>query len=260
MPNFQVHFADPLKTKGEPCDRYYLQFGGAGLEIKREAAKGKHYNTIAQLNRTPNQFPEHRMQVEIRVDRNGSRLQLFLNGEPEGGFADPISPVPDGSGITLVCNVPNGGSQEIRDIEVLEFDDSSGRHHAEARGNRKNDSLISTEEDRWGGHLIDIRKTGGEVMFRFKSDFQNDPLEIPESDVSTVLFASEDGSKTDDKPHPFVLKLRGEGSLRVASCSFTEDKVSAVHPLLGPLALRREGIVALERADAKPKPKSAPEP
>jgi hypothetical protein len=36
--------------------------------------------------------------------------------------------------------------------------------------------------------------------------------------------------------------------------------VSAVHPLLGPLEFRREGIVALERADAKPKPKSAPEP
>ena len=65
------------------------------------------------------------------------------------------------------------------------------------------------------------------------------------------------GSPT-TQPHPFVLRLRGEGSLRVTSCLFTEETVSAVHPLLGPLNFRRDGIVAMERTDPKPKP--APEP
>ncbi len=257
-PNFQVHFADPLRAKGELCDRYYLQFGGAGLEMKREAATGKRYNTIIQLNRTPNQYPDHRIQVEIRVDRIGARIQLFINGEPEGEIADPITPIPDGSGITLTSNTSNGNSQEIRDIEVLEFDDSRVRHHAEERGNPENDSLISREDDRWGGRLIDIHRAGGESVFRFKSDFQEAPLEIPEADVSTIFFAARDRVKPDDRQPPFVLKLRGNGSIQVESCHFTEDTVTAAHPLLGPLTLRRDGILSMERTIPKPEP--APEP
>lgn len=258
LPNFQVYFADPLKAKGEPCDRYFLRFSGAGLDVKREATKGKRYTDILQLNRTPNQYPERQLQVEIRVNRKGSRLQVFLNGEPEGEFVDPLPTVPDGTGITLSSTAPNGSSQEIRDIEVLEYDDSRGRHHSEERGDPKSDSLISREDDRWGGRLLDIRKTDEGPVFRFKSDFQKDPLEIPQADVSTIFFAVKAGKAPDEKVHPFVLRLRGEGSLRVASCLFSGDAVSAVHPLLGPMNFRREGIVALERIDSKPKAASEP--
>lgn len=257
IPNFQVYFADPMKAKGVPCDRYYLQFGGAGLEIKREAATGKRYNTIALLNRTPNQYADRELKVEIRADRAGSRLQLFLNGEPEGSFADPIAPVPAGTGITLICNSPDEVSQEIREIEIVEFDDSRNRHRSEERGDAKTDSLISREDDRWGGRLLDIRNAGEGLVYRFKSDFGDEPLELPAADVSTVFFATGNAPKADANARPFVLRLRGEGSLRVSSCRFSGDAVSAVHPLLGPLDFRREGIVALERPASKPKP--APE-
>ena len=258
MPNFQIYFADPLKEKGELCDRYYLQFGGAGLEIKREAAKGKRFSTIIQLNRNPNLYPDQLLQVELRVDRKGSKMQLILNGETEGEFVDPIPAVPDGSGITLVCNPPNGSPQEIRDIEVLEFDELRGRHRAEDRGDPKTDSLISREDDRWGGHLMEIRKTEDGPVFRFKSDFQKDLLEIQAADVSTVFFAAKDSKAAAPPPNPFVLRLRGDGTLRVTSCLFTEDAVSAIHPLLGELHLRRDGIAAMERTT--PKPQTAPEP
>ena len=105
---------------------------------------------------------------------------------------------------------------------------------------------------------MDIRKTDEGPVFRFKSDFQKDPLEIPQADVSTIFFAVKDGKAPDEKVHPFFLRLRGEGALRVASCLFSGDAVSAVHPLLGPMNFHREGIVALERNDSKPK--AAPEP
>lgn len=258
MPRFQVYFADPLTSGGQACDRYYLQFGGAGLEIKREATQGKRYNTLLQLNRTPNQYPDRQLSVEIRVDRNGSRLQLFLNGEPEGEFADPISPVPDGSAITLVCSAPSGSELEVRDIKISEYDNSRARHRSEERGNPANDSLISRDDDRWGGHLMEIRKTGDGALFRFKSDFQDDPLEIPEADVSTVFFAASDTPAAAGREPPFIIQLLGGGSLRVTSCRFTESTVSAAHPLLGPLELHRDGIVSMQRANKKSEP--APEP
>jgi hypothetical protein len=252
-PNFKIHFADPLLAMGEACDRYFLQFGSAGLEIKREASDGKRYNTVVLLNRTPREFPDRELEVEIRVDRKASRLTLYLNGEPEGEFMDPIASIPRGSGVTLSCNGQSGNVQEISDIEILELDDSRGRHRSEDRGDPENDSLISREDDRWGGRLVDIRADDeGTLLYRFKSDFQDDLLEIPAAEVSTIFFASSKGEKPDAKASPFVLQLNSEGSLRVSSCRFTEETVTAVHPLLGELVFRRDGILAMERTDSKP--------
>jgi hypothetical protein len=258
IPNFQVFFADPLLPKGEPCNRYYLQFGGAGMEIKREAAKGKRYNTIAILNRSAEQYPDRRLRVEILVNRDTARLELMLNGEPEGEFADPIAEVPDGSGITLACNTPGGGVQEIREIEVLEHDDSHRRHRGEERGDPENDSLISREDDRWTGRLLEIRSGANGPVFVFKTDFQDQPVEIPEADVSTVFFSSPPPEAPLPEAGRFLLRLPGDGSLGVASCQFTGESATAAHPLLGPLTLRRDGILAIERIT--PAAETAPEP
>ncbi len=250
-PNFRIFFADPLLAKGEPCNRYFLQFGGAGMEIKRESAKGKRYNTIAILNRSADQFPDHRVQVTIMVNRDTARLKLLLNGETEGEFADPIAEVPVGAGITLECNTPNNGVQEIREIEILEYDDSRKRHQTEERGDLANDSLISREDDRWTGRLLEIRNTKDGARFVFKTDFQDKAVEIPAADVSTVFLSGATSKTADDKRLPFVLRLPGEGSLGVSSCEFTGESASAVHPLLGPLTFRRGGILSIERS---PKP------
>src|SRR5690606_7343153 len=55
-PNFRFTFADPLKTSTERVDRYFLQFGGAGLEIKRESKGEPRYTPIVLLSRTPDQY------------------------------------------------------------------------------------------------------------------------------------------------------------------------------------------------------------
>lgn len=256
-PNLKVYFADPLRNKDEVSDRYYLQFAGAGMELKRESTKGNRYTTIILSNRSPDQFPDDTLEVEIRVDRRTARLHLLLNGEPEGAGIDPVKGAPEGGGITLVSNAPNGTSQEIRGLEILELDESRGRHRKEERGDSKTDSLISRDDDRWSGHLADIRKTGDGLVFSFKSDFQDAPLELRDSDVSTVFFANPEPSKKTAEPHPFVLRLQANGSLRVSSCSFTETSVSATHPLLGPLVIRRTGVSELAHLD--PKSKEAPE-
>jgi hypothetical protein len=257
-PNFQVYFADPLLAKGEASDRYYLQFGGAGLEIKREASRGKRYNTIVILNRTREQFPENRVQLELRVNRDTARMELLIDGESEGEFADPIDGIPDGSGIAFVSNTSNGVQQQFRGIEVLEFDDSRVRHRAEDRGDPARDSLISREEDRWSGDLTEVRPTPNGLVFVFKTDFQDSPMEIPEADVSTVFLADGKTHAGKQAAHPFVIRLPGDGSLRVSSCRIGGEKITVTHPLLGPLAIRREGIASIERTPQAAEP--TPEP
>jgi len=251
VPNFTIYFADPFGQVGMPTDRYFLQFGGAGLEVKREATKGRHYNTLLLLNRTPNQYPNNQLKVEIRVDRRNSRLKLLLNGETEGEVADPIPGAPTGSGVTLICNMSGGGNQEIRNIEILDNDNFMSRRGMESSSVRKNDSLISNEDDHWSGSLVDIRPRREGLMFHFKSDYQKEPLEISGSEVSSVWFASGSGSEPDSKPGAFMLRLRGSGTLHVTSCSFGQETASVVHPLLGPVKLLREGILALEKTRAQ---------
>jgi hypothetical protein len=253
-PNFQIYFADPLVAKGEPCNRYCLDLDGGRVAIKREAAKGNHHHTIANV--LMNQFPDCRMQMSIVVNRDTARLKLMINGESMGEFADPIADVPDGSGITFSSTVSS--AQEIREIEILEYDDSRERHRNEERGDPANDSLISRGIDRWTGRLVDIRNTKDGARFVFKTSFQENPVEVPEADVSTVFLSGGASEATADKRPPFVLRLPGEGSLGLSSCEFTGDSTFAVHPLLGPLTFGRGGILSIERspsaAGTSPKP------
>lgn len=254
-PGFKIFFADPLTPRVELVDRYYLQFNSAGLEIKRESSQGQHSQTVILPAATPDKFPANQVDVEIRVDRKSSRLHLFLNGEAEGAGVDPVAKAPVGSGVTLVSSAPAGSNQEILGIEVIEFDNTRNRHRAEDRGDPKTDSLISRDEDRWSGHLVGIRPGPEGAIFSFKSDFQEQPLELSEMDVSTVLFAKPEHEAAPAPEHPFAVRLRGDGSLHVASCIFTGDSISARHPLLGMLTINRAGVTALERLDAPPEAK-----
>jgi hypothetical protein len=250
-PNFQVYFADPLQPKREAVDRYYMQFNAAGLEIKRESTKGKKFQTVILLARTPEQFPTNQVEVEIRVDRKSSRIHLHLNGEPETSGIDPTGDPPVGNGVSLVNSSPVGITQEIRSIELLNFDNSRARHRSEDRGDPKTDSLISRDEDRWGGRLLGIRDSRDGPVFSFKSDFQEEPLELLESDISTLFFAQ--SSKENELPadHHYVLRLRGDGSLQVASCVFSDGGITVKHPLLGALKFDRAGVTGLERVNHK---------
>jgi hypothetical protein len=246
-PNFKVYFADPGTDHNEADDRYYLQFGPAGLEIKREAAKGKRYNTLLILNRSYATYADNRLNVELRVNRDSTRIGLLLNGESEGEIADPIPMTPKGNGLAVVFNHSENTVQEIRNIVVLEYDDTRHRHRAEDRGDGSSDKLITRDDSRWSGTLQAIRKTGNELTYVFKSRNQEEFMEIPEQDISTIFLAGNDKPATPPAASPFVLRLHPEGSLSVDSCVFNPEGVSANHPLLGRITLHPGSITAIER-------------
>ena len=260
VPSFQIYFADPLKQEVELQDRYYLVFNTAGLEIKRESSQGKRFQTVISLNRTPDQFPLNEVKLEIRVDRKASRLHLFINGEPEGAGVDPVAAPPAGNGIRLVNNTPAGTNHEIRAIEISEFDHADVRHRSENRVDFKTDSMISREDDRWNGHLIGMKKSEEGNILAFKSDFQNEPLELSETDISMIFFAQEENLTLPNMDHPLALRLRDDGLLKVTSCIFSETSVTAQHPLLGCLKIDRAGVSSVLRIDPKPQPKPTMKP
>ena len=257
-PNFQVSLADPLTAKSKPTDRYLLQFGANGFELKRESSSGTRYSNVILSNRTPDQFPDQSIDIQLKVDRKSSRLQLWINGVLDASGIDPVAEPPAGGGIAFTSQMANGNELVVKSIRVADFDDSRERHLAEKRGESKADSLISRDEERWSGKLLNTHKSPEGLIFSFKSDFQLEPLEIPESEVSTLFFSMAEPQASALEDHSFILRLHENGHLKVGSCSFSETSVKAKHSLLGELILSRSRITALECSDLHPQVISKP--
>ncbi len=247
-PNFRMFFAGPSKSPGERANRYYLQFAGSGFEIRRETiSKENRFTPIVLLSRTPEQFPGSSLKVEIRVDRSIGALQLYLNGQLEGRYTDPLPDLPDGGHIALISQAPQESEQTVSDFGIFAWDERGDRHRSEDRGDRKADSLIGRHGERFGGDLSEVRETGSGSVYFFKSDFQEDVIELPEQEISTVFFAMDEKSGGREQTEGLVLRLRGGGEMRVSACEFGEETVKIVHPLLGKLELARAGVTSLER-------------
>ena len=245
-PNFHIYLADPQTPKAERMDRYILRFDPNGIELRRESATGNRFHSIISLPRQPDQFPNKVLDLVVRVDRKSSRFHLSINGEPEASGMDLVEGFPKGTGVVLVNNAPAGFALKVKSLEILDFDNPSERHRSEDRGDVELDSLISRADDRWGGKLIEIKRTDSENVLLFKSGFQAAPLELTEKDVSTVFFAASRETLPAEKSS-FLLRLPDSGALQVTSCIFENEEVHAIHPLLGKIKLDRKGIVAMER-------------
>ena len=254
-PNFCIFLAGPSTPPTERANRYYLQFSGSGFEIRREMMGNARYTPIALLSRTPEQFPGSSLKVEVRVDRKAGILKLYLNGQLEGRYTDPVADVPNGGQIAMLSQAPQDSEQTVSGLEILEWDDRADRHRSEDRGDGKTDSLIGRYGERFGGSLTRILKGESGMVYLFKSDFQKEPVELPEQEVSTVFFASADDGVRQDEPEGLILRLRGGGEMRVSACEFGGKTVKAVHPLLGKLNIDRAGITSIERREI---PKAKP--
>lgn len=246
QPNFQFCFAHPPMAQGARHDRYIAEFSGSGFGVFRETTN-RMRTPIILLARSPEQIAKRSMEVEIRVDRTRGLLELHIDGELEGRYTDPIEPIPEGTCVSIVSNAPRESGQNVRNIMILDWDDRGDRHRSEERGDGKADSLIGRYGERFGGKLEGIRANGGSTVYVFKSDFQKDPLELPEEEVSTLFLGGQGKPSKSGTTGGLILGLRGQGSMRVSSCVIEGDSVKVEHPLLGSLKFGREGISSLER-------------
>lgn len=252
-PNFQFCFAQRPPAQGERQDRYIAEFNGYGFGVYREVAN-RPRTPVILLARSQKQMEKQSMEVEIRVDRTRGLLELLIDGELEGRYTDSVQPIPAGSGISLVNKGHLESKQSVRSIMILEWDDRGDRHRSEDRGDGKTDSLIGRYGERFGGDLESIRRDGASTVYVFKSDFQKEPLELPEEEVSIVFMGRQGEPSQSAVTGDLILSLRGQGTMRVSTCVLEADSAKVEHPLLGSLEFGRAGISSLERI-RKPKAK-----
>ncbi|MGJ8642518.1 MAG: hypothetical protein ACSHX9_03845 [Luteolibacter sp.] len=247
QPNFRLTFADSEPKKSSQAERYYFDLNGSSLSILRDSKDLRKPKPIMMLGRTANRFSGNTLDVEIRGDLSRGLLHLYLDGVLEGRFTDPLPDIPKGSGLGITNRAPQNSGQKISEIQVAEWDERSDRHRSEDRGDGATDAMIGRYGERFGGKLVSISKDGDTRVYEFKSDFQKEPLLLPESEVSTVFFAN--GEEASSESGGLILRLRGNGEMKLSSCVFGKETVEAEHPLLGAVKVKREGIAALEKRD-----------
>jgi hypothetical protein len=262
-PNFRFYFGDPTdysaKTTigGKAVNRYYIQYAKAGMEIKRESSSKTSnktsYSTVGLIQRSPQEFVKKELLIEVRVNRKEGRLDLYLNDILEGRYADSSPDVPSGTAISFSAQATDENKLSISDIEVSEWDISGDRFRSEERGDTKEDSVIGRNGERFGGRLLSISNGDKGMVYRFKSNYQEEPKDLPEFEVSSIYFATVSDVEF-EKLDGFSLFFQGRGSIQVSKCIFNESSLSVTHPLLGEIQINRNAISRLERhTDTNPK-------
>lgn len=250
QPNFRFYFGDPMDYSGNSANRYYLQFARAGMEIKRESTGNRRYATIALITRPPEEFTTNELWIEVRVNRKGGRLDLYLNDQLEGRYADPYPDLPSGKGIAFSAQASEENKLSISDIEISEWEDRGERHRSEDRGEGKEDAIIGRNGERFGGTLQSITTGDDGKVYRFKSNFQVDPIDLPDSEVSTIYFAKAQDLKSAEFDG-MSLFFQGRGIMQASKCIFNENKIIVTHPLLGELQMNRDVVSRMERRKMK---------
>ena len=246
-PHLGIAFADTLEKTGREANRYLLEFSDAGFQLQRESPGKRRPIPIALLGRKPSEFAGRAVEIEIRVDRARGRLHLYLDGKLEGRYTDPIPDLPEGSGISLISKNRGRGTQSVGWLEIAEWDEETDRYRSEERGDTGEDSLIERYGARFSGRLESIKPLGEVMVYRFKSDFQKQALELPEKEVSVVFMKSVSGGRSVDDFEGLVLRLEGAGELKVGACEFAGDRAFIRHSLLGEVTLERSAIRVMER-------------
>lgn len=245
QPNFRFFFGDPMDYS-KSSNRYFFQFAKAGMEIKRETTGKLRYKTIANIPRLPQEFTTKELWIEVRVNRKIGRVELFLNDRLEGRYTDDNPDIPSGTGIAFSAQATEENKLRISEIEISEWEDRADRHRSEDRGDGKQDALIGRNGERFGGSLVSVTSAASGMVYRFKSNFQEEPLDLPDTEVSSIYFAKAPASKS-EKFDGLSLFFQGRGSIQVSKCVFNENTLSVTHPLLGDLQLNRPAVSRLER-------------
>ncbi|MCW1913912.1 hypothetical protein OJ996_10020 [Luteolibacter sp. GHJ8] len=254
-PNIQIFFADDLMETTGRTDRYHLSFDGSGLQLKRQIRGDSYPNKdMHSLRMDPADFSDSQIEIELRVDRKLSLVHLYVNGQPEGKYADPMKETPAGQGLMFYSKIAGDEIMTVQDLEIREWDASADRHRSETRGDETKDVVITRTSDRSTGEILGLK----DDKVLYKSPHYPEPVELHTSEISTLFFARKPDQAT-AKAAPLKLDLRLRASLSIAACEFADDHFKVTHPLLGELEVKREAVARLDRKPVVEEPEE-PEP
>lgn len=243
-PKFRIYFCDDhLKRIGDE-DRYYFEINSMGFQLRRQTSDNeRRWFPLASSSRRPEEFPGRSVDVELRVDRRNRLIYLYMNGEKEGRFPDPIDAFPTGTGIMLESQAGGDLKNIIPMIEVYEWDAVSHLRRSEGHEDPETDAVVDVTGEHISGEALRLEEAGGVQQIVLKSPFADDPLTIRTQQVSSLyLKRNED---LPDASSRIRFEIQGGGRLQLSTLELGEQTLRAVHPFLGEMTFRREALQQL---------------
>ncbi len=247
-PNFRMSIASPENATRDDPGFYRFTYNPSSIQLERQTKNQT--SMLAQLRRPQKDPNKTSVDVEIHIKRSQRQLELFIDGEPEGRYADPVGKLPQGDLITMICYGNDGSNQQISSFRILAIDNLSSRHLAEGRGDPNADVIISNDDDRIPGRLESITSNGDTNLITFINEtIQTEPMQYPQSEVSTVFFAKRSPEVADPFAKVnFNIMMPYQGKLQISGCTMQGDTLSVSHPLLGKLNIGRPFIETITKS------------
>lgn len=245
-PNFRFYFCDDFLQRNGDTDRYYFEINTGGMQLKRQATgnKNRRWSPLYSSQRRPESFPDHGMEIEIRVDRQGRMLYIYVDGEDEGRLDDPIGEIPAGTGIMLESLAGGDMRNIVSGIEIYHWDAVSQIHRNEGHKNKDADAIVTTESERYEGIAEKLVGENQERAILVKSPHTDEPVRIPFDALSVLYFREPEHMDTSSSD--FRLNLAAQGRVGISNPVLSEESLSASHPLLGKITIRRDALMSLQ--------------
>jgi hypothetical protein len=244
-PNFIVDFGELAGQQKQTDDRYRFSLNANGAELKRQRPGGRWAPPLFTSGQLPALRTSGEAEFEFRVDRKSQAIHLYIDGRWVKRLMDFSSPkLPAGSAITLQCMGNNQGPQQVKLLEVFEWDAMTQRHQNEGPGAGKEDSVINIDGERFGGQIRQIIGSGPDAVLLSENAHAPDGLiRISLKDVTTIYFVGPDPKVQADQA--MTLQLRTKGLMTLNECRFEGDSLVCQHPLMGELRIDRRVLNSL---------------
>lgn len=242
-PKFKTHFGGRSNTTQEKIDRYYMDFNAAGFQMTRVTSRK--FDPLGKYSQNMRDLKNNRVNIELRVDRQGNDILLFVDDEQVAKFSDDSGNPPIGSWLIFESNQGNSENLTIRNIKVIEWAGT-----ALTKGKQKEvvqvdaDVLRDDQNLRYTGTIEKIKTVGTKRFLVFNSKFSKNSLEVP-FEKASVIFFKKDENTPKTPPANFVAELDGGGKISLGTTTLKDGKANTTHPILGKCSIARSAISSL---------------
>ncbi len=249
-PNFVFRFCAEKDSPTTKQDTYELLFNSAGMQIRRYENSKQPSALIADIAIKPSSIADHKVNIDLRVNRTEGLVSLYVDNKLIGTWPDPFT-TSKGNHIVINNRTSRKTSCIISDIKVTGLNDGSLPRHREKATIVQSDVLIDSEGEKISGSLTSI--SAGDINKRtitLDVKHSTDPLRVPDRRISTLLFA-----QTGDAPvfpkSTFTAMLDGGGQIQLENPKLIDGKLTSIHPILGPCTLSPKVLSHIIQSKAK---------
>jgi hypothetical protein len=249
-PNFAFRFCAEKDSPTTKQDTYEFLFNSAGMQIRRYENSKQPAAPIANIAIKPSSIADHKVNIDLRVNRTEGLVSLYVDDKLIGTWPDPFT-TSKGNYIIFNNRTSLKTSCLVSNITVTGLNDGSLPRHREKTAIVQTDVLIDSEGEKISGSLTSI--SAGDTNKRtiiLDVKHSPNPLRVPDRRISALLFA-----QTGDAPvfpkSTFTAILDGDGQIQLENPKLIDGELTIIHPILGPCTLSPKVLSYITQSKVK---------